>query len=399
MITTLVLTALAVAVLYGRYRWRVWVLTRAERRRLTAHAAARAQKARRRPWAQRLHETLPDQLICRLMRHRAQPRGRLVRIARRGPGYGRFEKINPAQHVLCVGMTGSGKSSTLRVLADWAKRRPDWLIEVWDGKFGASGAPYRPHGSVLVAMDHVEERLADLVTRELPARAQMAERPHRVIVIDESRIFNSLSASGMRDLVTVIQEGRELGVHLWVGIQDPKTSSVPSEIRDQFSCRLIHMVQTAEAAQVALKELATAGYEPHRLQRAGQLLIHEKGRRHPSKPVFALWLAPSRLALTPGRVCMVKVPPLPVAVAPLPTRVTRRNTHATPPGNITADTFAVALEHALLDGPHGVRELARLTGRNPGSVLRKLTTLAAHGVVERTPNGTYTLTAAPEEPS
>ncbi|MFI1480535.1 hypothetical protein [Streptomyces sp. NPDC020747] len=398
MITTLALAALTVAVLYARYRWRLWVLVRAERRRIAAAVAARSQSARRRPWAQRLHGRMPEALLCRLMARTGPPRGRLVRIARRGPGYGRFEKINPAQHILCVGMTGSGKSSTLRTLGAWALARPDWVVEILDGKYGASGAPYLRHARVYEDIAEIEDRLRDLVERELPARARMADRPHRAVIIDESRIFNSLSASALRDLVTLVQEGRELGVHVWAGLQDPKTSSVPSEIRDQFSCRLVHALQTQEATGVALKELATAGYAAHRLDRAGQLFVHEKGRRHPVRPVFGLWLAPAVLASTPGRVCLVKVPPrigvAPVARVPDLGQRTQRATGNTP----VPDALGEAVECALLDGPAGIREIARRSGCNPGSVYRKIAQLTARGVVEPTGDGTYALTT-PEEMS
>ncbi|MEV0474697.1 hypothetical protein [Streptomyces prunicolor] len=315
-----VVLALAVGLYYWiRYRVRVWKIERQTRRTITGHANAKARDENARTISQRLHDHLPDRAVRRLMRHRPQQRGRLVRIARRGLFVGRYIRVRPDQHVLAVGMTGSGKSSTLRVLADWAKHRSDWVIEIWDGKFGATGAPYLAHARVYEHMSEIEDRLADLVTREFPARAKMADRPHRAIIIDESRIFNELSVTAMRHLITVVQEGRELGVHAWAGLQDPKTSSVPSEIRDQFTCRLVHMLQTAEASQVALKELASAGYAAHKLDRAGQVLIHEKGRRHPARPLFALWLAPAVLAATPGRVCLTKVPS-PRAAA-LPSRV------------------------------------------------------------------------------
>ncbi|MFJ6895649.1 type IV secretory system conjugative DNA transfer family protein [Streptomyces hokutonensis] len=396
----LTLAALFGGWLYARMRWRIFVKERQSRRAMIGHERAKTKSENARTISQRLHDHLPDRIVLRLMRHRPQRRGRRIRIARRGLLVGRSVRINPDQHILAVGMTGSGKSSTIRVLADWAKRRPDWVIEIWDGKFGATGAPYLPHARVYESLPEIEERLADLVGREFPARAKMAARPHRAVIIDESRIFNELSATGLRHLITVVQEGRELGVHVWAGLQDPKTSSVPSEVRDQFTCRLVHMLQTAEANHVALKELATAGYSAHKLDRAGQVLVHEKGRRHPARPLFALWLSPATLAATPGRVCLTKVPARPgvaVARSGRPPASTRENRHATATATPRTDDFAEAIERALLGGAAGPRALARTLDRNPGSVLRKLTRMTEQGVIMRTAEGTYAITDAPKE--
>jgi len=238
-------------------RWRIFVKERQSRRAMVGHERAKTKSENARTISQRLHDHLPDRIVLRLMRHRPQRRGRRIRIARRGLFVGRSVRIEPAQHILAVGMTGSGKSSTIRVLADWAKHRPDWVIEIWDGKFGATGAPYLAHARVYESLRDIEERLCDLVTREFPARAKIADRPHRAVIIDESRIFNELSATGLRNLIAVVQEGRELGVHVWAGLQDPKTSSVPSEVRDQFTCRLVHMLQTHQSARRPLAMISS----------------------------------------------------------------------------------------------------------------------------------------------
>ncbi|MFD5078043.1 helix-turn-helix domain-containing protein [Streptomyces sp. NPDC058371] len=394
--TYLLIGAAVVAWLYGRARLKAYRAVREARRAIVAGKAAKQQEEARRPLMQRILTATPDPVRIRLFAWRPDSRIRpYVRVARRGP-WGRFERIDPAQHILVVGLTGSGKSSALRVLAAWALGNPRWSLEAWDGKWGASVRAYRGKCPVLDTMDAIEARLRDLVGRELPARALMAEPPHLAIIMDESRLLNMLSASGLRDLITVIQTGRELGVHLWFGLQDPKTDSVPSEIRDQFTCKLVHQLQTREAATVALKELVAAGWAPHRLMRSGQMLIWTPVRAMTApRVVYGLWLSAGRLAaLTRQGPYAAPEFAMPVdlrkrvAVAPVAhaSDLGGRPQHATRNATRT-DAFAEEIERALLGGSAGVREIARATGRNPGSVHRKLTRLAARGLVEETPGG------------
>ncbi|MEU8866912.1 ATP-binding protein [Streptomyces umbrinus] len=404
--TTLVLLGLAVGLFFWlRYRLRLWRAVRDARRAIEAGKAAKAQEEARRPLTQRILTVLPAPALIRLFRWSPDSRIRpTVRVARRGP-FGRYERIDPAQHILVVGLTGSGKSSTLRVLAAWALANSAWSLEAWDGKWGASVRAYRGKAPVLDTIADIEARLADLVARELPARALMVEPPHLAIIMDESRLLNMLSAAGLRDLVTVIQTGRELGVHLWFGLQDPKTDSVPSEIRDQFTCKLVHQLQTREAAQVALKELVASGWAPHRLTRSGQMLIWTPVRATAApRVVYGLWLSAGHLAALERRGPYAAPEFAPavdlhkgVAVAPVvDTRLTCADAPATATRNARPDLFAEEIERALLGGPAGVREIARATGRNPGSVHRKITQLTARGQLEATPDG-FTLPHVTEE--
>lgn len=298
--TMLLAVAAFVAFFYGKHKLLIWKQSLPQRRQMAAADRAKAKEEAKRPMTHRLHNVLPDRYIIRLLRwtpDRVRTAGApRVRIARRG-FRGRFEKINPGQHIAAIGMTGSGKSSTLRVLGAWAIRQPGWYLEAWDGKWGASVRPYKSKAVVLDNITEIEARLRDLVDRELPQRATMADPSHLAIIMDESRLLNNLSSEGMTNLVTVIQTGRELGVHLWFGLQDPKADSIPTEIRDQFSCKLVHMLQNQEAATVALKELVVAGWEPHKLMRAGQLLVWEPVRR--PRVLLGMWLSTSVLAALP----------------------------------------------------------------------------------------------------
>ncbi|WP_039933896.1 hypothetical protein [Streptomyces viridochromogenes] len=139
---TLIGVGLAVGLfLYLRHRWRAWQITRRERVKLRALGEARVH----RPVSQRLLSLLPGAAIRRLFRWRPERIRPTVRVARRGLLGGSI-RIRPDQHILAVGMTGSGKSSTLRVLSAYAIRHPRWTLEVWDGKWGVPGGctPVRP---------------------------------------------------------------------------------------------------------------------------------------------------------------------------------------------------------------------------------------------------------------
>lgn len=275
---------------WAKHKIQIWYASLPKRRALASSDRAAAKEENKRAVVLRIHTHLPDRMIRRMFRWTPESGKRPdVRIAKRG--FLRAERIRPDQHIVAIGMTGSGKSSSLRVLGAWALRQPGWFLEAWDAKWGASVKAYKGKCPVLTDIPAIEARLRDLVERELPLRATVPTVSHLAIILDESRLLNTLSAAGMADLITVIQTGRELGVHLWFGIQDPKTDSVPSELRDQFSAKLVHMLQTQEAAQVALKELVTAGWHPHKLMRSGQVLVWTpvKGQK-PGRVCFALWL-------------------------------------------------------------------------------------------------------------
>jgi hypothetical protein len=295
-----VLLAVVGAVAYFKiYRpLMVWKDGLSERRRLAVHDKAKARHEAKRPLHQTVHTFTPDRIKMRILRYRPQwIRGKRVRIAVHGLFFGRLlsVRVSPTQHIACVGRTQSGKSSTLRILGAWALAHPDWDVVAMDGKHGASVAGYRGHAVVLDTMEAIEDKLRHLVGHDFPLLGKSAKRRHTVLIVDESRIFNELSPQGLADLVSVMQMGHELGVHVWAGMQDFKTSSVPSEIRSQFACKIGHSVTSEPDSHLIYKELATAGWRPDRLTAPGQVLVWEPGRRIPHVR-FGLWLPAPALA-------------------------------------------------------------------------------------------------------
>lgn len=393
---TLVLAVLgALAAWWLWHRFTVWRLSLPKRRALASAERAKAREEMKRPLSQRIHTHLPDRAVQRMMRWTPQPErfwhrwfAARVTVAKRGL-FGGPVRINPAQHIAAVGTTGCGKTSVLRTLGAWALSRPDWQVVCLDGKWGASVAPYRRHCRILTDLAGIEAFLSDLVTREFPARGRMTRRPHLVLIADESRLFNSLSPAALSDLVTVMQTGRELGVHVWAGVQDFKTSSIPSEIRMLFTCKAVGLVPTAEDSHVIFKELAAAGWRPDKLERAGQLLVWEPERKR-ARVCFGLWMSETALSETRNRVCLVKVPSVGVPVrsgacTPSDLRLPAPNEHRTN----TRPSVAEDVLTALMTSPEpvGVRALARATERSPAAVHEALKGLTARGQVEPTPSG------------
>jgi hypothetical protein len=308
-----------------------------------------------------------------------------VRIARRG-FRGRYVRIRPDQHIMIVGMTGSGKSSTLRVLGAWALLAPGWYLEAFDGKWGASVVAYEGKARVHITIDAIEARLRDLVERELPLRARRLREDGRVshlaIIMDESRLLNELTSEALRNLVTLIQTGRELGVHCWFGLQDPKADSIPTAIRDQFTCKIVHMLQNQDAAQVALKELVAGGWHPHKLMRSGQVLVWEPVRK--PRVLFGLWLTVGRLASLQGLTGPLSAPELDVPVSLVKASVR-------PVGNALTERQAAAVMVLAEGGAMGPAALAAELGLERNRAHDVLKQLVAKGFATTTEEGIYTL--------
>jgi hypothetical protein len=375
--------------------------TRKAKRSMVVHEMAKNSVKARRPVRQVIHTHAPDSVVFRMFRWKPEKRIRnKVRIARRG-FRGRYVRIRPDQHIMIVGMTGSGKSSTLRVLGAWALLAPGWYLEAFDGKWGASVVAYEGKARVHITIDAIEARLRDLVERELPLRARRLREDGRVshlaIIMDESRLLNELTSEALRNLVTLIQTGRELGVHCWFGLQDPKADSIPTAIRDQFTCKIVHMLQNQDAAQVALKELVAGGWHPHKLMRSGQVLVWEPVRK--PRVLFGLWLTVGRLASLQGLTGPLSAPELDVPVSLVKASV-RPVGNAPDLGNRTrtdgrtdalTERQAAAVMVLAEGGAMGPAALAAELGLERNRAHDVLKQLVAKGFATTTEEGIYTL--------
>lgn len=432
MISIILLLAFAALVafyFYVRARLRAWRITRTESARLRAKGAAKA----RRPAAQRVLSALPSAVAQSLFRWRPPVRRRAfsasVAVARKAI-LGRRVRISLAQHILIAGQTGSGKSSTQRVLAAHILRAPNAVLEVWDLKRISALRDYRGRARVCTTAAEVDHRLADLTGREFLERTDRLIAgdavPYLVVMIDETAtLLRSLSQAAVHDLFTAIELGRELRVFFVLAVQHPLALTVPTPIRSQLSCVIAHRLKSAKESEVVFPGAVTAGWAPHLLGGPGTCLIwtHDAS----PCPAYGLWLSPRRFAavrahgrtdaLTPP-VSLTKAaslpsnqlsPPTPSQPKspslPLPPSAVRPSVrHETPgqaPGRTRRRTDGrlsarQAQALAALDmhaGPMGAGALARELGIARNRAHDVLRQLAAKNLVQRDDGtGTYTLT-------
>ncbi|MFG2373713.1 helix-turn-helix domain-containing protein [Streptomyces sp. NPDC048504] len=318
-------------------------------------------------------------------------------LARRGP-LGRRERIRLTQHILLAGQTGSGKSSTQRVIAAHVLQAPDACLEVWDLKRISALRDYRGRARTCVTAAEVSARLRDLVGREFTERADRLiageDVPYLVVLVDEAAtLLRELDAYAQRDFFGAVEMGRELRVFFVLAVQHPLALTIPTQLRSQLACVISHRLKSAKESEVVFPGLGSAGWAPHLLGGPGTCLVWEHDRS--PRTLYGLWLSPGRFRglRVHGQVTALGAPVsldkrvAPVAVARPDTRLTSHSAPATATRNTRTDAFTEEIERALLGGPAGVREVARATGRNPGSVHRKIRQLAVRGLVEETPDG------------
>lgn len=429
---------LALASLFAAYVWakrklQSLKIERAERLRLRAKGAAKT----RRPVAQRLLGALPAAVSRVCFRWRPSPLRRRftapVTVARRGV-FGRRVKISLLQHVLVAGQTGSGKSSTQRVLAAHVLRAADAVLEVWDMKRISALRDYRGRARTCTTTDEVADRLADLIDRELITRADKLiageDVPYLVIMIDEAAtLLRDLSARSLGDLVSAVEMGRELRVFFVMAVQQPLASNLPTKIRSQLSCVIAHRLKSARESEVVFPGTVGAGWAPHLLGGPGTCLVWTHDAQ--PRPAFGYWLAPARFkgirergpvtALgapvslvkhnlssfnqlsTPHITSPQSPSPLlpPSAVRPSVRHETpaqaRRRTQKRTDGRLSARQAQALAALDVSAGPIGAAHLARELGIERNRAHEVLRQLTARGLVTQDEDGAYTLTTAPQK--
>ncbi|MEV6542299.1 DUF87 domain-containing protein [Streptomyces sp. NPDC051665] len=394
-----------------RAKWRAWKITRAESARLKAKSAAKT----RRPVAQVVLSLLPVAVSQRLFRWRSPVRSRSftapVALARRGV-LGRREKVTLTSHILIAGQTGSGKSSTQRVIAAHVLQAPNACLEVWDMKRISALRDYKGRARVCTSADEVSERLDDLVGREFIDRTDRLiageDVPYLVILIDEAAtLLRSLAQYAVRDLYAAIEMGRELRVFFVLAVQHPLALTIPTQIRSQLSCVIAHRLKSAKESEVVFPGLVSAGWAPHLLGGPGTCLIWTHDAQ--PRPAYGRWLAPERFAdvWVSGPVSVLTQPvslakPQTPAHAVRPSGVRpsiRQETPGQARGRTRADgrlspRQAQALAALDLGGPMGAAALARELGIKRNRAHDVLRQLATRDLVHELGEGTYELTTA-----
>ncbi|WP_151475414.1 type IV secretory system conjugative DNA transfer family protein [Streptomyces albicerus] len=282
MLEIIVIIALAVALLWVRSARRAYRIRRTERLRLRALNPPRYGR-RAATWV--LRRTFSRRFLWH------PPTGRTAMIdpcpvARRG--LWRTVKIRIDQHLLVAGLTGSGKSSTCRVLADWALRAGARVILV-DLKPGApEGALYEGRAEVITSAAGLVTRVRELLAN--PPGGRIAT----VIIVDEmATLVRQLSEKQLDEFASLMDVARIYGISIWCAVQHPSRETVPSKIQANIQAVICHKVRSKIESDVIFHD---PEWRPDQLRTPGDVLVQE-GKRGPDK-LRALWLSPERFKLS-----------------------------------------------------------------------------------------------------
>jgi hypothetical protein len=171
-------------------------------------------------------------------------------------------------HVLLGGEPGAGKSNALSLIVAAAALDPS--VELWcfDGKLVELAAWQRVSRrfvgpdldeavSVLKELQaEMEARYAWLLEQGLRQIDRHSGRGLVLLVIDEMALYLQGKSKGHDELARVLRDivarGRAAGVVVVGATQKPANDSVPTFIRDLFSCRLALRCSTADASDTVL---------------------------------------------------------------------------------------------------------------------------------------------------
>ena len=183
-------------------------------------------------------------------------------------------------HIAIWGQTGSGKTTVLMsIIAQLLSSDTD--IYFIDGKtefssfsvFYPSEKIVTDNKDVLQMLKHVsetimkrQEQMAQSVKtrKELGLTGFDVKLKPIVIVADEvGSIVASMSSKEKKELVNnliqIVQKGRSVSVFLIMASQSPATTVLPSDIRNQFTTRILLGSATGDVQRMAFDQIATDG--------------------------------------------------------------------------------------------------------------------------------------------
>lgn len=365
--------------------------------------------------------------------------------------FGEWTALDLQQRILIVGASGSGKSSTQRVLATPVILAADADLEVWDLKQGTESQHYEGKADVRITnAEQARARLRWFMETELPRRAKVMQdlrtstwptsmqNPDRVVMVDEgAALVRELSDDELLMFFTFLEQARAFGIYLWWATQFPKGTNLPTELRSQMSAVVALKMRRQSESRVVFEDLTKEGWTPHRLPGKGWLLLLDDEHQDPEESRAAFIDEKQFRRLKPYRPAQAPAAPAPAAsapaapvVPPMPTyaptsfesvttdmdeavRLTKVPAQSAPADSagttpaaapapepeLTELSVPDAIRAALADAPAGgmsAAELVVATGRGKSQVYAGLQELTDDGDAVKVGRGRYVLADATE---
>lgn len=183
-------------------------------------------------------------------------------------------------HIAVWGQTGSGKTTVLMsIIVQCLSNRTELYFIDGKNEFSSFSVFYprekiaTDNNEVVLLLKHVSEmimkrqrQMADVVKKrkELGLTGFDVKLKPIVIIADEvGSIIAGMSSKEKKELVSnllqVVQKGRSVSVFLVMASQSPATTVLPSDIRTQFSTRILLGSATGDVQRMAFDQVATSG--------------------------------------------------------------------------------------------------------------------------------------------
>ena len=183
-------------------------------------------------------------------------------------------------HIAVWGQTGSGKTTVLMsIIAQCLSNTTDLYFVDGKTEFSSFGVFY-PKEKIATNNEEVIALLKEISNLIVKRQKQMAGvvqkrkelgltgfdvklKPVVVIADEVGSIIAGMSSKEKKELVSsllqIVQKGRSVSVFLIMASQSPATTVLPSDIRSQFSTRILLGSATGDTQRMAFDQVATDG--------------------------------------------------------------------------------------------------------------------------------------------
>lgn len=183
-------------------------------------------------------------------------------------------------HIAIWGQTGSGKTTILMSIIAQCLSNQTELYFI-DGKTEFSSfTVFYPREKIATDNDEVVSLLKHVSETIMKRQRQMADvvkkrkelgltgfdvklKPIVVVADEVGSIVASMSSKEKKELVSnllqIVQKGRSVSVFLVMASQSPATTVLPSDVRSQFSTRILLGSATGDTQRMAFDQTATEG--------------------------------------------------------------------------------------------------------------------------------------------